>query len=201
MKLYARLETKYNYNGHPIDKVVKHYTAEEVFNEYWTYWVNRVTPPTLTTKDNCLTAWLKVYNGWIDESENDPDHDSHDDETYNEVHNTTLNKTSTKGRGLKCDSSVNYTIKEITLKELYDTLAASLFDIAHDRVIDQEDDNYYYFKILSCIAYGDIEGIRSAFVNGNSALLIPDILECIEEIRIYDNTKLLMVVVGDEIQY
>ena len=211
MKLYARLENKYNHNDHVIGEVIKYYTQEEVFNEYWTYWVSRVTPPTLVTKDNCLTDWLKAYSGWIDESGNDPDHDSHDDETYNEVQaynaaqdeilatqHRILDEIFAK-KELKYNNDVNYTVKEITLRELYDNLAVTLFDIIQDGAIGGGDS--YYFKVLSAIARGNIEGIRKAFIDGNSAILVPDILECIEEVRIYDNDKLLMVVVGDEIQY
>ena len=198
MKLYARLETKCMYNNSITEKVTKYYTAEQVFNEYWSDWVGRVPPHITTTKDNCLTDWLKTYSGWIEESEDDPDHDSHDDVTYNEIRSTALNTNSTE-KELKDNDSVNCSIKEITLRELYDNLAASIFDIAYDGVIEPGDN--YYFEVLSFIAYGNIQGIRGAFTDGNSFILVPDIQEGIEEVRIYDKDKLLMVVVGDEIQY
>jgi len=176
MKLYARLEKKYSENDHVIDEVIRYYTEEEVLNEYWSFWVDRTT--SIITKDNCITDWLNTYKGWIDVS-NDAD---------------TVAKSSEPPV-----EKVNYTVKEITLKELYDNLAAPLFDIIQDGAIEPGDS--YYFNVLSFIAHGNIEGIRKAFVDGDSAILVPDILECIEEIRIYDNDKLLMVVVGDEIGY
>jgi len=176
MKLYARLEKKYSENDHVIDEVVRYYTEQEVLNEYWLYWIGRTD--SFLTKDNCITDWLKTYQGWVDVSD--------DDDTFAKSIEPPVEK-------------VNYTIKEITLKELYDNLAASLFDIIREGVIEPVDS--YYFNVLSFIAHGNIEGIRKAFVDGDSAILVPDILECIEEVRIYDNDKLLMVVVGDEIQY
>lgn len=63
MKLYARLENKYSENDHVIGEVIRYYTEQEVLNEYWTYWVNRTD--SFLTKDNYITGWLKVYQGWI----------------------------------------------------------------------------------------------------------------------------------------
>jgi len=176
MKLYARLENKYSENDHVIDEVIRYYTEQEVLNEYWSYWVDRTD--SFLTKDNCIIGWLKAYQGWIDVSD--------DDDTFAKSSEPPVEK-------------VNYTVKEITLKELYDNLAAPLFDIIQDGAIEPGDS--YYFNVLSFIAHGNIEGIRKSFMDGDSAILVPDILECIEEIRIYNNDKLLMVVVGDEIQY
>lgn len=189
MKLYARLENKYSENDHVIDEVIRYYTEAEVLNEYWSYWVDRTD--SFITKDNCLFDWLKAYQGWIDVS----DDDDAETQTYNAAKDAAC---AMRQRVLDdaANDNMNYTVKNITLQELYINLAASLFDIIQEGAGDS-----YYFEILSAIARGNIKGIRKAFVDGNSAILVPDILECIEEVRIYDEGKLLMVVVGDEIQY
>lgn len=203
MKLYARLENKYNHNDHVIGEFVKYYTEQEVLNEYWTFWVKRTKA--LITKENCLTDWLKVYQGWVDMTDDDDATDDTDAQAYDAAKDEILamqykilDEILDK-KELKYNNDVNYTIKKITLKELYNNLAISLFDIVQERVI--EPGERYYFDVLASIAHGDVQEIRKAFVNGDSAILIPDILECIEEIRIYDNDTLLMVIVGDEIQY
>jgi hypothetical protein len=200
MKLYARLEKKYSENDHVIDEVIRYYTEQEVLNEYWSYWIGRTD--SFITRENCITDWLKTYQGWIDVSD---DHDT-EVQAYNIAQDeilATQHKILDELLGkkeLNYNNDVNYTVKEITLKELYDNLAASAFDIIQDGGIDPRDS--YYFNVLSFIAHGNIEGIRKAFVDGDSAILVHGIDEGeIEEIRIYDNDKLLMVVVGDEIQY
>jgi len=71
MKLYARLENKFSENDHVIDEVIRYYTEQEVLNEYWSYWVDHTD--SFLTKENCLTDWLKTYQGWIDVSD---DHDT-----------------------------------------------------------------------------------------------------------------------------
>jgi len=67
MKLYARLEKKYSENDHVIDEVIRYYTEQEVLNEYWSYWVDHTY--SFLTKENCLTDWLKTYQGCVSDDD------------------------------------------------------------------------------------------------------------------------------------
>lgn len=93
-----------------------------------------------------------------------------------------------------------------TLKEMYEFYSKTLWDISQDLRLDFPNDYEsgigYMLDILGAIAFGNADKIRTAYQEGNTIMLTPNFdEEHTTEVRIYDGKKLLLVVVGDELNY
>lgn len=100
----------------------------------------------------------------------------------------------------------NLKVINVTLKEMYEFYSKTLWDISQDLRLDFPNDYEsgigYMLDILGVIAFGNADKIRTAYQEGNTIMLTPNFdEEHTTEVRIYDGKKLLLVVVGDELNY
>jgi hypothetical protein len=69
MKYFVYNEPIYNESFDIIDNVLKKYSEEEILNEYWDYWENKMISKygenhPLITKQNCIEDWIVTNWAW-----------------------------------------------------------------------------------------------------------------------------------------
>ena len=93
-------------------------------------------------------------------------------------------------------------VLEIQIKKMFDYTVQNSWDIVQCNKQDEPDySGGIELEMITALIRKDVKILRELFQDGLTYYLIPDFNEEIEEIRIYDEDKLLTVLVGDEIQY
>lgn len=90
----------------------------------------------------------------------------------------------------------------ITLRRLYNAFA----NVAWDVVNDCDSDEFMVgpmMEVLDALIRQDLQGIRQAFIDGYTTMLVPNWDEDITEVRIFSDLSLVpaMVVCGEELNY
>lgn len=85
-----------------------------------------------------------------------------------------------------------------SLKDMYDFLSEQLWENA-----DSQDPIYYgeQFRILRYLAFKDANKIRKSFVDGWTVVMVPNWDDSVNEVRIYNDDELFMVVCGKELVF
>ena len=97
---------------------------------------------------------------------------------------------------------MNHETMTVKLSDMYKHFTESVFDIFKDS--DDVDFLRHHLDDIENIQNGRVKEIRKLFADGFTFMLVTNFKEHIHELRViddYNDGKLLMVLVGDEIIY